>query len=244
MGESTREYTGGDPTLDIPGLYYIPNFLSKAEQDMVISTLDNSHWEKIIRRRQQFWGIQYYHTTHNIKAIQPVDHTESLDINKFQWLLNKITETTFRDRYDIFQTEWPNQILVNEYVENFGISTHFDDSFAFGKCIVTISLLQPIVMTFRKPLHPTNHCTTLVEEKEIILEPNSCLIMSKDSRYNWRHGITRRRRFEYNGEEIKRNLDYRRISLTIREVLDTRKKSDYTDVGTVKVSECDCIKDE
>eukprot|EP00835_Amoeboradix_gromovi_P004085 NODE_299_length_11430_cov_0.261054.p6 type:complete len:237 gc:universal NODE_299_length_11430_cov_0.261054:1377-2087(+) len=230
--------------LPIPGLFYIPNFITKEEEKNVVSILDANEWQKVIRRRQQFWGVKYYHTTHNISTIQPVESCESLDMRKFSWLLEKITDDTFRDLHDIFIDESPNQILVNEYVENFGISTHFDDSSAFGKCIVTLSLISPILMTFRKPLHPTNHCTTLSDEFQLVLEPRSCLIMTKESRYNWRHGITRRKWFEYNGEQIHRNLDYRRISLTIREVLSTRKKAEYTDLGQVKVDECECIIEE
>eukprot|EP00834_Sanchytrium_tribonematis_P003865 NODE_166_length_14584_cov_1.124750.p8 type:complete len:242 gc:universal NODE_166_length_14584_cov_1.124750:6805-7530(+) len=230
--------------LPVPGLFYIPEFLTEAEQQNIVQILDSNEWEKVIRRRQQFYGKQYYHTTHNLTAIQPKDDLESLKIDQFDFLIKKITDFDFRAAYDVFNIEWPNQILVNEYVENFGISTHFDDEKAFGKCIITVSLLQPILMNFRKPLHPTNHCTTLIDEYQHVLEPRSCLIMSKEARSNWRHGITRRKWFEYNGEKIHRNLHYRRISLTIRNVLDTRKKVETSDYGIVKVKECECIVEE
>lgn len=42
---------------------------------------------------------------------------------------------------------FPTQILVNEYVENFGISSHFEDCDAFGSVIGTVSLVSPIFMS-------------------------------------------------------------------------------------------------
>ncbi len=35
---------------------------------------------------------------------------------------------------------FPTQILVNEYVENFGISSHFEDEDAFGDVIATVGV--------------------------------------------------------------------------------------------------------
>jgi len=64
----------------------------------------------------------------------------------------------------------------------------------------------------------------------VLLEPNSLFLMEKDCRYEWRHGITRHSRVEVpkeNGkfDTIKRKLGYRRVSLTIRKLLEGRKQT-------------------
>eukprot|EP00494_Astrolonche_serrata_P025811 UN26072 len=57
--------------LPIEGLYYDPNFLTKVEQKELIDIIDSNPFQKFIRRRQQFYGKTYYHTTHNLSGIQP-----------------------------------------------------------------------------------------------------------------------------------------------------------------------------
>lgn len=48
---------------------------------------------------------------------------------------------------------------------------------------MTISLLSPVYMTFKKPREATNQCQDILAETKVLLEPRSCLIMSGESRY-------------------------------------------------------------
>lgn len=86
-----------------------------------------------IHRRQQFWGELYYHTTHDVSAVQPIEHfsTDSgshggsqggyqVDLQPMQWLIDKfITQQPFCS-VPAFKgaSSMPNQCLVNEYTRN------------------------------------------------------------------------------------------------------------------------------
>ncbi|KAJ3061647.1 hypothetical protein HK102_009033, partial [Quaeritorhiza haematococci] len=135
----------------------------------------------------------------------------------FEWLLEKIyrleeeglenrvrsstkTENPHknpRQRFTIFGSDRPTQILINEYLGPMGISHHHDTPHAFGDSIVTLSLGQPIWMTLQLPRggehHPNPKHRDIVAETRILLEPGSLLVMRDEARYKWTHGIGRSR---------------------------------------------------
>lgn len=113
-----------------------------------------------------------------------------------------------------------------------GISSHFEDTNSFGDAIMTVSLLQPIYMTLKQPTIPTNECQDIIHEHKILLRPRSCLIMSGEARYRWRHGISKTKILHMpDGGTVYRGSDYRRLSLTIRRVLDGRKRAEQDTEG-------------
>ena len=183
-------------------------------------------------------------------------------------------------------TDAPTQILINEYRNNMGIASHFEDFDAFGPVILTISLISPLYMTLKKPtIAPTivepgsdndngtknnkkhNACDSYDDVVKILLEPGSLLIMKDDARFKYRHGIGKYKwidipppqnqcnqseKEESSSSEnpetllpttattttrIKRDDSYRRVSLTIRHLLSTRRKVQD------KEDESDTIKD-
>lgn len=95
--------------------------------------------------------------------------------------------------------EAPTQVLINEYRNNMGIASHFEDFDAFGPVIVTISLISPVYMTLKKPTTQPkpdgsdntniNACDSYDDVVKILLEPGSLLIMKDDARFKYRHGI-------------------------------------------------------
>jgi hypothetical protein len=111
-----------------------------------------------------------------------------------------------------------------------GISSHFEDTRSFGDVIITVSLIQPIYMTLKRPRELTNECCDLLAETKVLLEPRSCLVMSGPCRYLWRHGITKAKRVTLpDGSVVYRGPNYRRLSLTIRRVLDSRRRVERGD---------------
>ncbi|KAJ3141937.1 hypothetical protein HK100_005035 [Physocladia obscura] len=130
----------------------------------------------------------------------------------------------------------PSQVLVNEYTRNAGLSCHLEDTAAFGPYILTLSLLNPVWMDLKPvPLAPAPNSTTPTNTTNpnssfrILLEPRSLLIMHSDARYKWMHGISKSKSVPFinaNNTEcsIPRDDTYRRLSLTVRTVLDGRKK--------------------
>ena len=139
-------------------------------------------------------------------ADQPDTHTGNLEDMDF------LTDRLNNDK--IFPPEHPpTQVLVNEYLNNMCIKGHVDNVDAFGDVIISLSLSAPSYMTMRSSEDP-DVCM------KVFMEERSLLIMSGDSRFKWRHGITRQKNVYVPTTKIcvKRDDTYRRISLTIREI--------------------------
>lgn len=72
-----------------------------------------------------------------------------------------------------------------------GIPPHVDTHSAFTDTIVSLSLASDVVMEFRKP-HPSNDKEYL-KHLSVRLPRRSLLVLSGESRYGWKHGITPRK---------------------------------------------------
>jgi len=136
-----------------------------------------------------------------------------LDIGQFGWLRDKITTEPWRSR--IFgDMDFPTQILVNEYVGEMGIASHFEDEDSFGPVIATVSLISPTLMRLSKPLVHDNDCEELEDGgmTKVLLEPNSLFVMRGEAREVWRHGISRTAKVVpvRGGGTVRRDEGYRR----------------------------------
>ncbi|KAJ3336669.1 hypothetical protein HDU91_001705, partial [Kappamyces sp. JEL0680] len=109
----------------------------------------------------------------------PSEATTPLDIAPMQWILDQCIAAGF---FGPLEHMHPKQLLVNEYLGRIGIRSHFEDFEAFGPVIVTLSLLSPIWMTLKKPVHAVNSCPSLQAYTRILLPPRSCFIMEKECR--------------------------------------------------------------
>ena len=58
---------------DLEGLTYYPNYVSEEEAGRLKEIVESQKWVKQISRRQQHYGIIYYHTKHPLPLIQPVN---------------------------------------------------------------------------------------------------------------------------------------------------------------------------
>lgn len=84
--------------------------------------------------------------------------------------------------------QYENLIGINVFV---GIPPHVDTHSPFADTIISLSLGSDIVMEFRKPKVEDNK---LYEAHvSVSLPRRSLLIMSDESRYGWKHGITPRK---------------------------------------------------
>jgi alkylated DNA repair dioxygenase AlkB len=244
----------------IHGLSYYKNFFSKEEQAELLTSIYEQPFQKIIARRQQFYGEVYYHTSHKNRLLQPSKaddgskNAENDDNNDERSPISLPMETLLshvQERCQPFFNEadgFPSQLLVNEYRNNLGIASHFEDMTAFGSVILTISLRNPIYMTLKKPMLRTNGCEDYHDIQKILLEPGSLLVMQGDARYDYRHGIAKYKwitglnkniendngensndsaEYEHTTTEdgiMCRDEPYRRVSVTIRHLLHTRRK--------------------
>jgi alkylated DNA repair dioxygenase AlkB len=104
----------------------------------------------------------------------------------------------------------PDQCIVNEYLPGQGIAPHIDCEPCFGDTIASasLSLSAPVVMEFSSAGNDGKHSVWLARR--------SLVVLKGPARYEWRHGIARRRKDVIDGIVVPRS---RRVSLTFRSVV-------------------------
>lgn len=177
------------------GLFYSSNYITKDLEKKIIEWLDRDdgiHWSDKLSRRTQHFGGEYDYSKKKLILSDDIPDIDGplLDVIK---LISKPKKGKF------------NQCIVNEYTRNQGIAAHID-SLDFGEEIVGISLGDDTVMEF------TNGSASY----SILLEKRSCMMMTKDARYKWKHGIDKKVSYINDDEKIIKSQSYRRISLTFR----------------------------
>ncbi|EFC44172.1 predicted protein [Naegleria gruberi] len=215
----TNSYFSTNPHIKtIPGLYVFANYITNEEARQIINTLDSQEWCHEICRRQQHYGYLYYHTRQNIPNLQPTEQEvsplKSLEFDKFwtELFWEKMVKRDGLFNIDVAHKWWVNkenksepQCLVNEYMSSQGIASHVDNVNAFGDVIVGISLLKPVYMTFRKDKLETR----------ILLPPNSCYVLTGESRFEWRHGITHMKQIHVPSQYIVPELNENEKDFTV-----------------------------
>ena len=96
-------YTTNPQVFPIKGMSYIPNFLDEQEQQELWDLIYQFPFTNIIRRRQQFYGDVYYHTTPNLSALQPKNQEKSLPMSYLSPWVNRLAP--------FFPDEPPDQVL-------------------------------------------------------------------------------------------------------------------------------------
>ncbi|CAG8503761.1 14999_t:CDS:2 [Dentiscutata heterogama] len=186
----------------LEGLYIVEDFITETEEQELIRAIDSRIWcgNGVACVEKSFCNFQVIHR--NITDIGPLPTFTEFIIKRFKQ--QKIID---------FEDE-PNMCIINEYEAGQGIMPHTDAATIFGPIILSLSLLSSCLMKFT---HSSNPETQFL----IVLPPRSLLIMTKSSRYDYKHSISKDiiewfDRGE-NGEkqEIIRS---RRVSLTFRTV--------------------------
>ena len=181
----------------IPGLTYVPGFLSADEEDDLVNIIDSLPWNTELRRRVQHYGWRY---DYKARQIDPSMFLGPLP----EWA----AKLAHRLESEGLVRDLPDQLIVNEYTAEQGISPHVDsDSFADG--VVMISLLESWGMVFRKK--------GVKDKIEQLLERRSATVLRGEARYDWTHEIPKRKT-DPSSPGKKRNIRNRRISLTFRKV--------------------------
>lgn len=172
----------------IPGLSYHANYITAAEQAELVRVIDAETWDTTWERRRQLYGATY----------GPGDPSSERPMPKWG---ARLAERMHQEGI----SEWPfDQMLVNEYEPGQGIALHHDHK-PFDRTVVSLSLLSPCVMDFRQ--------SQSGERGSLLLEPRSLLVLSDQARYDWQHGIARRKNDRWQGIVIPRG---RRLSVTFR----------------------------
>jgi alkylated DNA repair dioxygenase AlkB len=181
----------------IKGLQYIPNFITRNEEQQLLKTIDNQVWINDLKRRVQHYGFKY-----DYKA-RRIDHSMRLG-NLPEWL-DILAYKLFELGYF---NENPDQVIVNEYEIGQGISPHIDCEPCFEDTVISLSLNSTAVMEFINE--------NSLEKIPVLLEPRSIVVLKGESRYHWKHTIPARQKDIFDGIIFNRK---RRVSLTFRKVI-------------------------
>ena len=193
------------------GLELIENFISIAQQSLLVSFFDSLEWHgkgnepnsELKRRTLQFGHLFLYKTRKLVSKI-PIP-------NELKWLLEMV-KFNLGIEFD--------HLVVNEYECGQGIMPHVDANL-FGPVICVLSLLSPCLMTFNSSIisnDETLKAATIdskAKEFKLKLNPTSILVMADASRYDYKHSISKDAIEELDGEIIERS---RRISITFRTI--------------------------
>lgn len=178
---------------DINGLIYYPNLLIKEDYEKLINKIDKQPWSNSLSRRVQHYGYEYNYKNRSINTSMKLGKLPdfSLPVESCLMSFNLIDE-------------FPDQLIINEYLPGQGIAAHIDCEPCFKDVIVSVSLGWAYEMIFTE----VKTCKT----ESLLLEIGSALILRGEARYNWTHEIKRQK----NDGNIPRQ---RRISLTYRNVI-------------------------
>ena len=193
---------------DIPGLIYEPNFLTNEEEKFLMAHIDEEKWSMVLKRRVQQYGWRYDYKKRQLDS--------SMYLGALPDWTNELVQRLVEEGY---MREKPNQLIVNEYCCDQGISAHTDHVDNFAEPVVTISLLETWNMVFR-----LRNSKKRIEKP---LEHGSIAVFTGDVRYRWTHEIPNRK-FERTSTEGKRTARKRRVSLTFRKTqTDVRDLLEY-----------------
>lgn len=176
------------------GLFYYENVIDEKEEKELICFLDRdeeSNWNPLGEtknsRKVQQYGYIYNYNTGNVK-----EKTKDIPL-QFNFLIDILKQKFDRNF---------NQVIVNNYIEGQGISSHID-SLKYGDVIACYSIGSDSVIRFTKDK----------EKYDLFVKRNSLYIMTGDSRFKWKHEMPSRKSDALNGLKLKRG---RRISITFR----------------------------
>lgn len=177
-------------------LTYLTDKLTYHEQTELVAKLDALEWSTVLKGRVQHFGYLYDYRARSVTSESYIGPIPS-------WL-QRLGESIVALG---IMSSLPDQVIANEYLPGQGISAHVDCVPCFGGEIVSVSLLSACEMIFRP--RQNEQCRSL------ILEPDSCLLMAGEARYDWIHEIPARKSDIIEGIRVPRG---RRVSLTFRKV--------------------------
>lgn len=196
----THEMVTLDNARQIDGLSIYHDFVNKDEERELLVNLDKAEWLSDLKRRVQHYGYKYDYKARRLDKTFYIGEIP----NWMTFLFKRL------QKQNIIAFN-PDQAIVNEYINDQGISPHIDCEPCFGDTIISISLGGQCVMNFQKEQIVKDH-----DKVPLLILPRSLIVMAGESRYTWYHGIPPRKSDKFNGENLKRQ---RRVSITFRKVI-------------------------
>ena len=172
------------------GLHYFPDALTEKEHNSLVKWLERQELTPITasensRRVAQFGSRYDYSSKGTVGDAEPIPTELELLLDR----LNDFLEFKRRKNCDV--APWFDQCLVNRYLPGQGISAHIDSPKSFKSVVCCFTLGSGATMKFT---HPTKG------DYSLYTEPRSLYVMTKESRYEWKHQMTARKSDPGHGE--------------------------------------------
>ena len=171
----------------VPGLFYIANYITQQEEKCYLEWLNNDTVvvDDDVKQQQQWspvgisqrsrkvlqFGSSYSYSDKTSKKLSDIPIPTCLDC-----LFNS-------ERHPCPPlVDWhPDQLIINRYLPGQGISPHIDSPTLFGDTIACVTLGSATTILFSRQDQD--------EVVKVLVEPRSLYVLTKDARYQWKHGI-------------------------------------------------------
>lgn len=175
----------------VPGLVYVPDYLSRAEECELLRAVDNEPWRTDWQRRRQVYGVAYSGPQAGAR-LAPLPEWLS-------WLVARV-------RADGWLEAPVVNAVINEYLPGQGIGPHRDHP-TFGPNVAAVSLGGATVLDL------TSTEGDATRKLSLDVQPRSLWVLRGEARAHWLHSIAPRQSDVVGGAKRPRE---RRISVTLR----------------------------
>lgn len=173
----------------IDGLILVEDFITPEQETLLVDWIDTQGtWDdKTLKRRTQHYGAKYDYGKKTVSDdAPPIPEI-------FKFVMAEMRAKSLL--YD------PDQVIVNEYKPGQGIGAHIDHPGKFADGIASLSLLSGVTMDFTKDNRRVR----------LVLPRRSLVILMREARYEWSHGIA-----AVKIDPVLKTERRRRVSLTFR----------------------------
>lgn len=180
----------------ISGLYYCEDIIDIKTENDLINKINNESWLSDLTRRVQHYGYKYDYKKRRIDRNDYLGELPIWTTDVEKKLFNLINESNIQLPYNKF-----DQLIINEYKSNQGISAHVDCVPCFEDGIASLTIGCSGIMTFSNG----------TETHDVLLKRRSIVLLTNESRYKWTHSILPSKNKIFTNSNPRISLTFRKV---------------------------------